>query len=191
MFERMRAGLIIAGGQIVVNGSQTIGWLNPKTGKFAVITELPAEYLPLMGSTAVYDPLTTSLIFQLGTEANTFIFSVNVSDGSTTEWAENFQAGQDLDTMDYDVKTGLIYGLGVKAVGSALVRTLVAMNPRTQTFETVNSVQTYTVENGSIAALDSDKRILYWQALNSSDPTGSFYLVGLSLKDASVVVRTQ
>lgn len=42
--------------------------------------------------------------------------------------------------------------------------------------------------SGSIAALDTDKRILYWPCqkagATSNDP---WYLVGLSLEDASVV----
>jgi len=51
-------------------------------------------------------------------------------------------------------------------------------------------VPDYGYELGGIAALDTTAGVLYWpgQAMNASD-NAPYYLIGLSIADASVVVR--
>jgi hypothetical protein len=43
--------------------------------------------------------------------------------------------------MDYDYKTGMVYGLGIEPNGSGIQRTLVRMDPRNMTITPVGVVR--------------------------------------------------
>lgn len=178
-------GHVFAGGRLTQTGPHTVGRLDPATGKFSVIASLNATYLPVLGGPCVYDPATSQLILQLGTADAIANFAVNVNTGAVVQIPMDYDTGRVLTTFAYDTVTKLVFGLGVKANGTGIERTLVSLNPTTKTYTTVGVVTDFLVESGGISALDEGARVLTWigQKVNAK-ATDPFYLISTDLKTA-------
>lgn len=181
---------LIALGQLVIGGPHVVGVFNPISGSFKQIAALPATYIPVLGGSCTYHPPTNSFLFQLGvTQATINVFVMNVATGAYTQAPENFTSGRDIESMDYDAATQLVYGTAVEAPAGTLVRTLVSLDVAKSAYATVGVIDGYTIEVGGIAALDPVARSMYWIGLPSNatpGPNGPFYLVQVSLANAAI-----
>lgn len=181
-------GLVIVGGQMVVNGPHCVGFVDPKTGAYQQIANITSADLDVLGGAAVYVPALNSFVLQLGTADTINLFSVDMATGAVTQWNESFSNGANVETLDVDPVSGLIFGLGIEPNASSITRTLVSLDPAKQRWTVIGKVYDYTIESGGEAALDSDGRILYWIGQKTgAAPSDPFYLIGLNLQTAAVV----
>lgn len=181
-----KTGVLISSGQEQVNGPHVVGFVKPTTGQYTKVASLPAADLDVLGGPAAYAPETNTYVFQLGVGNGINLFSVNMTDGTYKTFPQSDVSN--IETLDYDAKTGLMYGLGIAVSGNAWNRTLVALHPTDMTITTVGVIAGYGIESGGIAALNVAARSLYWIGQQTGAGNNApFYLIQVSLADASVI----
>lgn len=76
----------------------------------------------------------------------------------------------------------------MKPSNGTIERTVVRLNPVSQTYTTVGVVPGWLMESGGESALDAASRTLYWIGQpTGAKPTDPFHLVGLNADTGAVV----
>lgn len=177
---------LLAGGQ-VANQSHIIGWVNPTTGAWTHLSTVPSTYLDVLGGAVTFSETMGDLFFQLGTNTSINIFSLNVKTGALKQFDQSYTDGHNLETMDFDVVSGNVYGLGILPSGNTFERTIVVLYPQNMTMAVVGKVEKYGIESGGIAALAVGQSLFWIAQKTGAAPADPFYLIQNSLKDASVI----
>lgn len=183
-------GRLIAVGQLSEEGDTVIGYLEPSNGHFAQVASINTTLDTPGPGAAAYVPSIDALVLSYVVNGTTLeLVSVDMRSGAISLWPESFPADHLLETLDYDPHTGLLVGLGLRAINeTASERTLVSLDPLKQTWGVIGTVPDFLVAAANVAAINPSNRTLYWVGEQSSadGPNNPFYLIALSLEDASV-----
>lgn len=203
--------IFLAGGILSPDGAYNVGWLDSASCKFTAKTVLPPELKGFFTGSYTYNPITKDLFatYLQGDKDN--IVVVNMASGSVKVFLNLFpvilihtatEAATDtaeiahrstittstnatIDSLDYNQKDGLIYGVGVTAKGE---RVLSQLNYSTSTgscnLKVVHSGLPFPYTMGNVATLDQQQQQLAWFGMSAN---GNVSLVVQSVVDGAVV----
>lgn len=77
-------GQLVGGGLLSDNSSHVFGFIDPTNGSFKQVAALDAALLPVLGGVADFDPLTGTLLTQLGDQSAVYWYSISMRNGSFT-----------------------------------------------------------------------------------------------------------
>jgi len=147
------------------------------------IATLPAT-IDVLGGASTLDPVNHIMILEVAvntTEISIQFALVNVNTGSVT-FVQNPNI---LESLNFDPKSGLIYGFGLDVSTGQLLRTVVTLNAATKVFNVLGRVNIPPIISADVTAFDPVNRILY--GFFSQDGSSNFELDGVNVASLQVV----
>lgn len=182
------SGHVLASGRLTPTSNHSILLVDPVKGTYAKLAEI--GFGDVLGTTSVYDHLTSTLFLQFASNNAVDLYGVNLKTGVATVIPQDSSTGQTLETMDFSPSTGLVFGVGFKAVGSAFTRNIVQLDPKTSKITVIAELPQYLVIAGSIAALNDSpatRSLFVYLQKASAAPSDPFDLVQVSTSKGTVV----
>jgi len=148
--------IFVSGRDPAVNNDHHVMSINVKTKEFTSITTIGD--IDVLGGASAYDPIRKIFLLTLGISNDIDIIGIDVVNKKVAFQASN---PENLETMDYDPRTGKIYGIGLHVNSvSDYYRTLLTFDVVSQNFTIVGSIPGYFIIDSCISALNTDKRTL-------------------------------
>lgn len=180
---------------------------NPVSGEIKYITKIGD--IDVIGGASCYDPINQILWLTYAINTTTTVnshnkrgvhyphndifidlFGFNVNTGKLVYQIQNTN---NLETMNFDPVTGLIYGIGLQVFNeTSYQRVLMTLNSKTGKLQIVKSIPGYFIINGSLAALNVKQRILYTvlQPMTTEEDT-PFELVAVDINKGTLLTHPQ
>jgi len=159
--EPVSGDVFATGPDPAVGGAHHIVRVHTGTKQITSVGSLPSDDLDVLGGASVYDPKNQILFLQFGIKSppSIKIFGFNVKTGQLVYSLDN---PLNMETMNYDEKTGLIYGIGLTVYNSTnFKRTVITLDGSTGKFQEVAVIPGYFFISSSISALDILNRRLF------------------------------
>jgi hypothetical protein len=155
---------------------------DPKSGKFTKLNEIGD--ISVLGGIHAFDPKNNWLWLSYGLPDDTIdLFAMDVSTG---QWKhQNVSNPMNLETMNYDSQTGLMYGIGLTFQDQNHTRLLLTFNTVSLKWEEVGPIPGYFIIDADLAAIDVKNRKLF-AVLQVDDENGPFQLITLDMNTATV-----
>lgn len=192
-------GMVLASVQNATSGRYVVCAVDIKSCNISVVATLDDSLQPALAAPGAFNELTGEMLVQyVNASSGTYTFlAVNTATGAVRAFTDDYATGRVIQTLDYHPGERAFYGTGLEpspANASEAVRTLVRLDAADYSFTTVGTLPGLTVSDGVLAALDCEGSVLYSVLQRDADgggPSAPFYLVGLSLANASVVSIAQ
>jgi len=188
-FDPITGTVLASGRDRSVEDAHRIIRMDPLSGQYSTIAVI--EDIDVLGEPHVYDYINKVYWLQFGVNDSQGIhIDIFGYDTVTGKLLYQIRDVLNIETMSFDPKTGLIYGIGIifDAEGKP-IRILTTLDSKTGNTTIIGKIPNYFIINSSIAALDILNRILYCtlQPHESGKNDADFELVGVKLEDASIV----
>jgi len=178
--------VFVSGKDPSVGDKHRIYRVSVSSGKLTPIAVMGG--IDVLGAASAYDPMYQVLWLQFGTNTSINMYAFDVTNGDVL-----FNIDDDIfnmETMDFDPVTGLIYGIGFTAknetYGSRTVVTLNSKDGQLKQIAIVDKDQ-YEIIDGSATALDFTNRIIYSFLQPRGNDNNPFDLVGVDIRSGKVV----
>jgi len=180
--------VIPASGDVLVSGRDGVRNLHqilrvtPKTGNTSLIASIGD--VDVLGAASAFDPANNILWIQLGVGAGIDLFGFNVDSKQQV-----FQLSDTLnmETMNFDPVTRLIYGVGLKVVSQTeYYRILMTLDSKTGKYNEIGKIPGYYIIEGGVGALNPAAREIYCFLQKTGSSSQPFLLLTISMTDASV-----
>ena len=151
--------LVVLSGQ-TVDQTHLVITVSPTTGAYKKVCEITHLDLDVLGGSASYVPTSQLFVFNLGYEDYIGNFVVSLKTGKFVNVTNT--AHGNVESMVFNPKDRLVYGLGLQIEGEAWNRTIVSFDPQTLEFVQRGVVSGFGIESGGISAIDVASQTLYW-----------------------------
>jgi len=178
--------IFVSGRDPSVNNQHRIYRIDMATGTLTPLATV--AFIDVLGASSVYDPKNKVLWLMFGTNTSINLFGYNVTNGKLL-WNINDDV-YNLETMDFDPETGLIYGIGLKVINDSYAsRTVVTLNSATGEFNVIAVIDKdqFWIIDGGASALDWTNRVLYCYLQPRGPESNPFDLVGVDMATGKLV----
>jgi len=182
-------GDVFVTGRESASGKHHILRVTPSTGKIQFIAEL--GNIDVLGGPSAFDPVNKIYWLQYGlnTTYEIYLFGFNVLNGKLVYQLDDVL---NMETMDYDPVTGLIFGIGLKVISDTdYYRVLMTLNSKDGSFNVIAKIPNYYIINGSLGTIDPVSRTYYCILQPSSSDTAPMDLMTIDLKTANIISNPQ
>jgi len=179
----MPNGDILVSGRDRVRNQHQILRVSASTGATSKIASIGD--VDVLGGASTYDPSNSMLWIQLGLKSGSISnFGFNISTGKLVHQIPDTL---NMETMDYDPVTQLIYGIGLQVFNeTSYYRILMTLDSKTGKYNIIGKIPGYFIIQASLAALDSKGRLLYTYLQKTGNSNAKFDLLTISMQDASI-----
>eukprot|EP00051_Salpingoeca_urceolata_P031321 m.11184 g.11184 ORF g.11184 m.11184 type:complete len:335 (-) comp3949_c0_seq1:245-1249(-) len=185
------SGDVFLSGRLTATGPHHLLRFDPRDGKHSSIVEIGG--IDVLGGDSAYDPITKQALLMYGVNHSGVIsidfFAVDVANKTIKKLPETFKNGHNLESLDYDEKTGYIYGTSTKPNSSGGFERYVGyVNPAEWQFREVGSIEHYPMEYAGIAALNPKARELFLIMQEAGKtPSDPFNLLSVNIDTGKIV----
>jgi len=175
------SGVLYLSGVDPVTKMHEVLQYDPKTDKFTTLNEIGD--IDVLGGLHAFDPKNKILWLEYGIDVTIDLFGLDVTTG---KWKyENISNPMNMESMIYDIETGLMYGIGVIFQAQNHTRLLLTLDSASLQWKVVGQIPGYYIIDANVSALDEKNRKLY-AVLEVDQEDGPFQLVTLDMKTATV-----
>jgi len=144
----------------------------------------------LLGAFASYDG-TNDIVWIDTVPVGANSLHIQGYDGQTGKLVQDLDDAPIIESLSWDSKTGLSYGVGLRVINSTTFeRTLVSLDGKTGDFKEITVLKGFEIISSSISAFDPVGRILY-SFLSKYGDLNVFYLVAVNVDNGNVVSAPQ
>jgi len=156
---------------------------DPKAKTFKKLNDIGD--IDVLGGIHGYDPKNKLLWLEYGLPDNTGI-DLYALDVTTGQWKyQNTPNPLNMESMNYDSQTGLMYGIGLTFENQNHTRLLLTLDSMTSKFTVIGDIPGYFIIDSDVSAIDEKNRKLF-AVLQVDADNGPFQLVTLDMMKATV-----
>jgi len=182
--------VIPATGEVLVTGRDRIRArhhvlkVNPINGTNSLIAEIGD--IDVLGGASAYDPDNQILWLQFGIHnggINLFAYHI-----PTKTLVHNISDTLNLETMNFDEKSGSIRGIGLQVFNSHnYTRIMMSLDSKSGTMTVLGKIPDYFIIDAAVGAINENQRSYYAYLQPSSSQKAPFHLLSVNLDNGKII----
>jgi len=185
-FDPISGDVFVSGRDPSVDDKHRIYRVSVSSGTLTPIASFGG--IDVLGGASAYDPVNQVLWLSFGTNTSIDLYGFDVKTGKILFNIDD--STYNMETMDFDPVTGLVYGIGLTAKNDSYAsRTVVALNSKNGQMSQIAIIDKdeFWIIDGDASGLDWTNRVLYCFLQERGADSNPFRLVGVDMRSGKVV----